>query len=132
MSKRPIKTQNAPQAIGPYSQGMIVGETLYISGQLPMTPDGTLVDNDAKAAATQALDNVRAVVEAGGFALKDVVKATIFLRDMGDFPAVNEVYAKYFVDPAPARACIEVAALPRGARLEIEAIAIREGRGGTG
>jgi len=97
-----------------------------------MTPDGTLIDDDAKAAATQALDNVRAVVEAGGLTLADVAKATIFLRDMADFPAVNEVYAAYFVDPAPARACIEVAALPRGARLEIEAIAIRAGGGGTG
>jgi len=122
MTRDAIYTDDAPKAVGPYSQGIRTGGLLFVSGQLPKPADGDLID-DVAAATRQALENVRAIVEAGGMTMDDIVKVTIFLCDMGDFSVVNEAYADYFSDPAPARACIEVAGLPLGACLEIEAVA---------
>ncbi len=98
---------------------------VFTSGQLPATADGNLITDDIPAAARQSLENVRAVLMAAGVSLDHVVKVTVFLRDMTDFAAVNEVYATYFGDPAPTRSCVQVARLPKDAPLEIEAIAVR-------
>ncbi len=125
MPRTPIVSHAAPAAIGPYSQGVQIGNLIFTSGQLPATADGAIIMDDIAAATGQSLDNVRAVVEAAGADLDDVVKVTIYLRDMADFAAMNEVYATYFGDPAPARSCVQVARLPKDAPLEIEAIAVR-------
>jgi 2-iminobutanoate/2-iminopropanoate deaminase len=124
MIRRAISTSDAPGAIGPYSQGVRAGGLFYTSGQLPLTPSGDLVSDDVGRAARQALENVRAILAAGGATLKDVVKVTVYLTDMAQFAAVNEVYAQFFSEPYPARTCIAVAGLPRGALLEIEAQAV--------
>ena len=125
MPRTPIVTPDAPAAIGPYSQGTIAGSLVFTSGQLPATSDGTLILDDVAEATRQSLTNVRAVLEAAGARLEDVVKITIYLRDMADFAAVNEVYAGFFEDPAPARSCVQVARLPKDAPIEIEAVAVR-------
>ncbi len=122
--KERISTEKAPAAVGPYSQGIAVGGFIFVSGQLPIGPDGELV-TDVKAAARQALANVRAVLEAAGAGMDDVVKVTVYLADIGDFGAVNEAYAEFFSEPYPARAAFAVKALPKGAPIEIEAIAVR-------
>ena len=122
MSQR-IATEKAPAAIGPYSQGMVGGALLFTSGQIPVDPSTKAVPDDVAAQARQSLENVKAVVEAGGSSMDRVVKTTVFLADMGDFAAVNQVYSTYFAEPFPARSCVQVAALPLGVRVEIEAIA---------
>jgi 2-iminobutanoate/2-iminopropanoate deaminase len=124
MIRRAISTTEAPGAIGPYSQGIRAGGLFYTSGQLPMTPSGELIRDDIPRAARQALENVQAILAAGGASMKDVVKVTIYLADMTYFAAVNEVYAQFFAAPYPARACIAVARLPLDAPLEIEAHAV--------
>jgi len=118
-----IRTERAPQAIGPYSQGIRAGGFLFTSGQIPLRPSGDLVSGDIRAEARQALENVRAVLEAGGARMEDVVKTIVFLVDLADFSMVNEVYAGFFPSPPPARSCVQVAALPKGARVEVEAVA---------
>ena len=122
MSQR-IATEKAPAAIGPYSQGMVCGTLLFTSGQIPVEPSTKAVPDDVAAQARQSLENVKAVVEAGGSSMDRVVKTTVFLADMGDFAAVNQVYSTYFAEPFPARSCVQVAALPLGVKVEIEAIA---------
>jgi len=118
-----IATQSAPQAIGPYSQGIKVGNTVWISGQIPLDPDSMeLVSGDIDAEAQQVFKNLLAVAEASGGTLDDAVKINISLTDLNDFEAVNTVMASHFSEPYPARACVQVAALPRGARIEVEAI----------
>jgi reactive intermediate/imine deaminase len=118
-----IATQSAPQAIGPYSQGIKVGNTVWISGQIPLDPDSMeLVSGDIAAEAQQVFKNLLAVAEASGGTLDDAVKINISLTDLNDFEAVNAVMASHFSEPYPARACVQVAALPRGARIEVEAI----------
>jgi len=118
-----IATQSAPQAIGPYSQGVKVGNTVWISGQIPLDPETmTLVSSDISAEATQVFKNLAAVAAAAGGALDDAVKINISLTDLADFEAVNQVMASHFSEPYPARACVQVAALPKGARIEVEAI----------
>ncbi|MBM27387.1 MAG: reactive intermediate/imine deaminase [Halieaceae bacterium] len=118
-----IATQAAPQAIGPYSQGIKVGNTVWISGQIPLDPSSmTIVDGDIAAEAEQVFRNLTAVAEASGGTLNNAVKINISLTDLGDFDAVNTVMASYFEEPYPARACVQVAALPKGARIEVEAI----------
>lgn len=124
MSQR-IVTDKAPAAIGPYSQGMVCGNLVFTSGQLPANPATKAVPDDVAGQARQSLENVKAVVEAAGSSMARVVKTTVFLADMGDFAAVNEVYATYFAEPFPARSCVQVAALPLGVKVEIEAIAER-------
>jgi len=118
-----IATRSAPQAIGPYSQGIKVGNTVWISGQIPLDPDSMeLVSGDIAAEAQQVFKNLIAVAEASGGSLDDAVKINISLTDLNDFEAVNVVMASHFSEPYPARACVQVAALPRGARIEVEAI----------
>ncbi|AFG37121.1 Rid family detoxifying hydrolase [Spirochaeta africana] len=126
MSLRQVITiENA--AVGPYSPGVQVGDTLYISGQIPLDFDtGSLVTGPIADQAAQALDNIGRVLSRAGFAWGDLVKCTILLTDINDFAAVNEVYARYVQQPYPARAAYAVAALPKGAGIEIEAIAIRD------
>ncbi|RRD46580.1 RidA family protein [Tessaracoccus sp. OH4464_COT-324] len=118
-----ISTDRAPQAIGPYSQAVRAGDFLFASGQIPLTPDGVLVEGDAATQATQCLDNVAAVLDAAGLTLANVVKVTVFLTSMADFAAVNEVYAERFSAPFPARSAVAVAELPKGAKVEIEVVA---------
>ncbi|UCF09903.1 MAG: hypothetical protein JSW65_07550 [Candidatus Bipolaricaulota bacterium] len=118
-----LQTSAAPAAIGPYSQGILCDGWVFTSGQLPITADGELVADDLAAATKSALANVRAVLEAAGSSLGDVVKVTIYLTDLEAFSAVNEAYETFFPSPPPARSCIEVSALPKGAPIEIEAIA---------
>lgn len=124
MSNRAIiATQSAPQAIGPYSQGVKVGNTVWISGQIPLDPSSmTIVEGDISAEAEQVFQNLKAVAEASGGTLNDAVKINISLTDLGDFDAVNAVMASYLQEPYPARACVQVAALPKGAHIEIEAV----------
>lgn len=121
---KPVQTTDAPKAIGPYSQAVVEGALLFTSGQLPLDPvTGVLQNGDIAAAARQALTNLRAVLVAGGCDMSTVLKTTVFLKDMRDFQAFNSVYAEFFKEPFPARSCVQVAALPRDALIEIEAIA---------
>lgn len=123
-----IQTTAAPAAIGPYSQAIAEGQLLFTSGQLPIDPaTGELRNSDIASAARQVLTNLRAVLVAGGADLSTVVKTTVFLKDMRDFQAFNAVYAEFFQEPFPARSCIQVAALPKDSRVEIEAVALRKG-----
>lgn len=117
-----IQTSNAPAAIGPYSQAIQVGTMLFTSGQIPLRADGTLVEGDIKVQTRQVFDNLRAVIEAAGGTLSKVAKTTVFLKDMQDFVAMNEVYEAEFGGHRPARSAVQVARLPRDVRLEIEAI----------
>jgi len=124
MTKQAIKTERAPAAIGPYSQAVQSGDLVFLSGQIPLDPaSGELVSGDIEAQARRVLDNLRAVLAAAGCSFQDVVKTTIYLVDLADFAAVNAVYASYFSGDPPARATLQVAALPKGARVEIDAIA---------
>lgn len=119
-----VNTLNAPQAIGPYSQAVKHGDFLFCSGQIPLMPDGVMVDGDVQAQAVQVLTNLKAVVEASGSNLDKVVKCTMFLADMNDFAVVNEVYSQFFTgDVKPARSTIQVARLPKDAKVEVECIA---------
>lgn len=123
---RPVYSDSAPAPIGPYSQAVLAGDELFCSGQVALnSANGELTGTDAAAQAEQVLKNLGAVLEAGGFTYDHVIKTTVFLIDMADFAAVNEVYAKYFGGAKPARSTVAVAALPRGARVEIDAIARR-------
>ncbi|MCQ2583172.1 MAG: RidA family protein [Treponema sp.] len=118
-----INTKNAPAAIGPYSQGMIVGNMIYTSGQIPINPEtGNIEATDIESQADQACRNIKAVLEAAGSSLEKVVKTTCFLQHISDFASFNAVYEKYFTGK-PARSCVEVGALPKGALVEIEVIA---------
>ncbi|MCF8080275.1 MAG: RidA family protein [Desulfobacterales bacterium] len=128
MKRKSITTDKAPSAIGPYSQGIAAGPWLFVSGQLGMNPQtGELVGKDLASQARQALENLTAVVEAGGGTLADVTAVEVFLTDMGDFAEFNGIYAEYFGAHKPARAAIGVAALPKGAAVEIKCIALRPG-----
>ena len=122
--RQAIATDQAPKAIGPYSQAIIAGNLLYCSGQIPLDPaTGALVQGDLAAQTRRVLDNVGAILAAAGTGFDRVVKTTVFLADMNDFAAMNEVYATYFTPPAPARSTVAAAGLPKGARIEIEVIA---------
>jgi 2-iminobutanoate/2-iminopropanoate deaminase len=126
MSHETILTEEAPAPVGPYSQAVRSGKSLYCSGQIPLNPQsGALIEGDIAAQAEQALKNLGAVLHEAGYDYDDVVKTTIFLVDMNDFAVVNDVYARFFDEAKPARSTVAVAALPRGARIEIEAIARR-------
>ncbi len=120
-----IAAPNAPAAVGPYCHAKLAGGTLYTSGQLGLIPATGELAQGVEAQAAQALDNLKAVLEAAGMGLEDVVKTTVFLADMNDFAAINAVYAKYFPGEAPARSCVQVAALPKGGLFEIEAVAVK-------
>ena len=123
MSRKIIQTEKAPKAIGTYSQAVACGTTVYLSGQIPLDPEtGDLVDSDMRAQITRVFDNLQAVAEAAGGGLTDVAKLNVFLTDLSHFPLVNEVMASYFAEPYPARAAVGVAALPKGAAVEMDAI----------
>ncbi|MBE6936787.1 MAG: RidA family protein [Ruminococcaceae bacterium] len=124
--KEIIHTAAAPQAIGPYSQGIRAeGRLVFVSGQIPLDPmTGAFAGEDITAQTRQSLTNLKAILAEAGAELKDVVKTTVFLQNMGDFAAMNEVYASFFTENCPARSAVEVAALPKGALVEIEAIAV--------
>ena len=119
-----IHTENAPAAIGPYSQALRTGNMMFVSGQIPIDPATGLMAEDVKAQATQSLTNLKNILEAEGLTMKNVIKTTVFLSDLADFAAVNEVYATFFEAPYPARSCVEVCAIPKGAKVEIECIAV--------
>jgi 2-iminobutanoate/2-iminopropanoate deaminase len=124
MSRTPIATPNAPAAIGPYSQGISAGGFLFCSGQLGLDPaTGDFAGPDVETQAERSMTNLRNVLDAAGCTFEDVVKTTIFLADMADFAAVNAVYGRFVSDPPPARSTVAVAALPKGGRVEIEALA---------
>jgi len=126
--KEAIQTYDAPAAVGPYSQGIRASDLIFVSGQLPATRNGDLITDDIKAATKQSLENisaVSAVLKAAGASMSNVVKVTVFLANMADFGAMNEVYKEFFTEPFPARAAVAVKMLPKGAPLEIEAIAVR-------
>lgn len=123
MSIQPIQTDEAPAAIGPYSQAVAAGGMLYASGQIPLDPaNGEVVNGGLPAQTKQVLENLKAVVEAAGSELSKVVKVTIYITDMKQFAVVNEIYGSYFSAPFPARACVEVSELPKGVEVEMDAI----------
>ena len=122
-SRQAIRTSQAPDAIGAYSQAVVAGNTLYISGQIPLDPETMeVVGGDMETKIRRVFDNLSAVADAAGASLADAVKLTVFLTDLTDFPTVNQVMAEYFDEPYPARAAIGVAALPKGVPVEVEAI----------
>ncbi len=120
-----ISASNAPAAVGPYSHAKLAGNTLYASGQIGLIPATGELAHGLEAQAVQAMENLKAVLAAAGMTYADVVKTTVFLADINDFAAVNAIYAKYFPSSAPARSCVQVAALPKGALVEVEAIAVK-------
>ncbi len=125
MKKQAIHTDSAPAAIGTYSQAIRAGGTVYLSGQIPLVPETMeLVSGGAEHQIRQVFDNLTAVAEAAGGTLDDIVKLTVYLTDLGDFPVVNEIMAEYFTEPYPARAAIGVAQLPKGATVEMDAIVV--------
>lgn len=121
--KKIINTEHAPAAIGPYSQGVIVGDLIYTSGQLPLNPETKVLETEIKAATKQSLENCKAILENAGASIDKVFKTTVFVKDLNDFAAVNEVYGTYFNENPPARSCVQVAKLPMDAPIEIEVIA---------
>lgn len=124
MNKEVIFTEKAPKAIGPYSQAQKVGDLLFTSGQIPLNPSTGELVTEIKAATKQSLENIKAILEAAGTSLENVVKTVVYIKNMNDFGDVNEVYGEYFKENAPARSCVEVARLPKDTLVEIEAIAI--------
>lgn len=121
---RIVQTEKAPAAIGPYSQGIVVNNLFYSSGQIPLTAEGTLLEGDIKAQTHQVFKNLEAVLSAAGASLETVVKATVFIKNMDEFSDVNEVYGEYFSTHKPARSCVEVSRLPKDVLVEIEVVAL--------
>ena len=120
-------TKDAPAAIGPYSQGVLAGNTMYVSGQLGLDPEtGAFPADEIKAQTRRSLLNIQAILASEGLTMQNVVKTTVLLKDISEFAAMNEVYAEFFTEPFPARAAFQVAALPKGGRVEIEAIAVKQ------
>jgi len=119
-----VKTDKAPKAVGPYSQAVVSGNFVFVSGQIPLNPEtGKMVEGDIEEKTRRVLENVSAVLESVGLSLKNVVKVTVFITDLSNFEKVNKVYSKFFGDHKPARSFVEVSALPKGAEIEIEVIA---------
>jgi 2-iminobutanoate/2-iminopropanoate deaminase len=126
MPNEPVSTDKAPQAIGPYSQAIVAGDLVFTSGQIPLDPKTQqIVQGDVRAQAERVMENLSAVLAAAGASFASVVKATIYLTDLNDFAAVNEVYGKRFPSAPPARSTVQVAALPKGVRLEIDLVAVK-------
>jgi len=122
--KKAFFTEKAPHPVGPYSQVVQAGGFLFLAGQIPLTSGGTMAEGDAAAQARQVLENLKAVLEAAGAGMNQIVRTTIFLADLADFETVNKIYAEYFQEPYPARSTIQAGKLPKGARIEIDAIAL--------
>jgi 2-iminobutanoate/2-iminopropanoate deaminase len=125
MERKDVSTADAPQAIGPYSQAIAIGDLVFCSGQIPLTPQGIVVEGDITTQTRQVLTNLKYVLASASSSLERVVKTTVFLADMGEFKAMNDVYTEFFPDAPPARSTVQVARLPRDVRVEIEAIAVR-------
>jgi 2-iminobutanoate/2-iminopropanoate deaminase len=126
MKQTIISSKNAPKAIGPYSQAVAAGDFVFLSGQIPLDPaTGEMVEGGVETQTARVMENLGAILREAGLGFETVVKCTLYLADLGDFAAVNEVYGRYFPADPPARACVQVAALPKGARVEIDAIAAR-------
>jgi 2-iminobutanoate/2-iminopropanoate deaminase len=125
MARETINAKNAPAAVGPYVHAVKAGNTLYTSGQLGLIPETGVLPEGVEAQAKQAMENLKAVVEAAGMTMADIVKTTVFLADINDFAAVNAIYASYFTGDAPARSCVQVAQLPKAGLVEVEAIAVK-------
>ena len=121
-----ISTKNAPAAIGPYSQGLKVGNFVFVSGQIPVNPETGVMVEGIEAQAKQSLTNLQNILKEAGLSLNNVVKTTVFLSDLNDFAAVNAVYETFFAAPYPARSCVQVAGIPKGAKVEMECIAVIE------
>jgi 2-iminobutanoate/2-iminopropanoate deaminase len=119
-----VQTNQAPAAIGPYSQGIVINNLFYSSGQIPLTAEGVMINGDVKEQTHQVFKNLQAVLAEAGASLETVVKATVFIKNMDEFAAVNEVYGEYFSTHKPARSCVEVARLPKDALVEIEVVAL--------
>lgn len=117
-----IKTNTAPQAIGPYSQAIVLGDMLYTSGQIPVNPETGTIPDSVTEQANQAFTNLKNLIAASGGDIKNTVKTTVFIKNIEDFATINEIYATYFTEPFPARSCVEVARLPKDVLLEVEAI----------
>lgn len=124
--KKIINTQNAPAAIGPYSQGVVAQGLVYSSGQLPLNPETKVLETEIKKATKQSLENCKSILEEAGTSMDKVFKTTVFVKDLNDFAAVNEVYGMYFKENPPARSCVQIAKLPMDAVIEIEVIATME------
>jgi 2-iminobutanoate/2-iminopropanoate deaminase len=122
--KKVIQTNSAPQAIGPYSQAIQVGSMIFTSGQIPLNKDGELIEGGIKEQTTQVIQNLQAVLDAAGCTLADVIKTTVFIKDMNEFAQLNETYEEFFGQSKPARSTVEVARLPKDVRVEIECIAL--------
>lgn len=120
-----ISTNKAPAAIGPYSQGLDAGSIVFISGQIPIDPTTGKMADTVEEQAAQSLNNVKSILAAAGLSMSNVIKTSVFLSDLSDFAAVNKVYEGFFSEPFPARSCVQVAAIPKGAKVEIECIAVR-------
>jgi len=130
--KKIISTSDAPATVGPYSQAVRVGSTIYCAGQIPLDPKtGQIVAGDIDAQTRRVMDNITAVLKAEGLSFENIVKTTIFLVDLADFQTVNEIYGSYFKQAPPARSTVQVAALPKGARVEIETIAVADSGGSS-
>ena len=130
--KKIISTSDAPAAVGPYSQAVRVGSTIYCAGQIPLDPkSGQIVAGGVEIQTRRVLDNIAAVLKAEGLTFENIVKTTVFLIDLGDFQTVNEIYGSYFKQAPPARSTVQVAALPKGARVEIEVIAVADSADGS-
>ena len=125
MEIKAVSTVNAPAAIGPYSQAIAAGDFVYLSGQLGVDPATGNLENGVEAQAERAIANMKAILAEAGLDISRVIKTTVFLKDMGDFAAVNAIYAKHFRQPYPARSCVQVAELPKGGLVEIEAVCVR-------
>lgn len=126
MTKKIISTEDAPAAIGPYSQAVEVNNQLFISGQIPINPaTGELVGQDLEKQTVQSLENLKAVLKAADYSLNDVVKCELFISDMDNFKQINKIYGRYFAEDAPARACVEVSRLPKDVKVEISAVAVK-------
>ena len=122
-----VATKNAPAAIGPYSQGIKAGKTIYVSGQIPIDPaTGEFAGQDIETQTRQSLTNIKNILKEAGADMSDIVKTTVLLNDIADFAAMNKVYAEFFTEPYPARAAFQVAAIPKGALVEIEAVAVTD------
>jgi len=122
--KKIINTKNAPAAIGPYVQAIKVGDMLYVSGQIPMKPNGEMVEEDVSKQSIQVLENLKAILKEANASINNVVKITCYITDMSNFPIFNEIYSRYFSNNFPARACVEVSKLPRNSMVEIDAIVL--------
>jgi 2-iminobutanoate/2-iminopropanoate deaminase len=121
--KQAVSSPDAPRAVGPYSQAVRAGNLLFVAGQIPLDPAGQMVPGDVAVQARRVLENIGAILKAAGLSFSDVVRTTVYLADMNDLPAMNQVYGAYFSEPYPARATVEVARLPRDVRIEVDATA---------